>query len=157
MSAIIAPIVESTGEIVAPSGAELTMEYLFAYARAKARADLLALEREERIAKLAQTDKRLATIDREIAEARLITAAVEDQLAVTFEDDLRLRLAAAISLDAGPVRITWGKPATRWVQDVKPEVIAKQDPDLARKLGVHQETGKPPAPRITLRLQEIPR
>ena len=156
MSAI-APIVESTGEIVEPSGGDLTMEYLFTYARAKARADLLLLEREDRIAKLAKTDRRLAAIDREIAEAHLITTVVEDQLASTFDDELRRRLAAPITLDAGPVRITWGKPATRWVQDIKPEVIAKQDPELARRLGVHQETSKPPVPKITLRLQEIPR
>ena len=29
--------------------------------------------------------------------------------------------------------------------------------ELAKRLGIHQETSKPPVPKITLRLKEIPR
>jgi hypothetical protein len=146
----IVPVSELTGEVVRPSG-DLTLTTLTTYARARAARDFLALQREDYLAELATRDARLGEITARLEEARTTAEEIETMLAAAFDDETRVRVGAPITLDVGAVRVTWGKPALRWVQSVRPEEIARTDATLAQRLGIAQVHSKPPMPRITVR------
>ncbi len=76
-------------------------------------------------------------------------------LAEAIPDERRVELGDGISLDVGAVRVTWPKPAVRYVQSVKPAQIAQQDPELAERLGIRQKIGKPSKPKITVRADKL--
>ncbi|HAM58283.1 MAG TPA: hypothetical protein DCQ64_23875 [Candidatus Rokubacteria bacterium] len=152
--AAIAPIVESTGEIVESNG-DLTMETLTTYVRAKVGSDAAQIERQMILQELTADHPRLAELDAQIKEAAAVVASIEAQAATAFSDDVRRSVAAPISLEAGFLRITWGKAPDRWVQKIKPAEIAKRDPVLAEVLGILCVVGDPPKPRFTLRPEKL--
>jgi hypothetical protein len=147
-------MVEGTGEIVR-SRVGLNLAGIQAYAKVRARCDLLRLQREERLKQLAHQDEQLVAVNAQIALHEATIAGVEAELADAFDDEVRLAMAAPITLDAGVVRVTWLKPTERWTQKVKPEVIARDEPELAARLGIEQKTDKPRAPIITIRPEKV--
>jgi hypothetical protein len=155
MTTDLACINEDTGELVAPDGpgaAELTIAALHGYADAKAKLDLVRIDKDARLAALeGGADPELAALTDREYQLAMVVANIEFALRDVFTPDVRLRLMRPISLDVGTVRVTWGKPAERWSQRVKPEAIMARDPELAKALGVECKVGEPPAPRITVR------
>jgi len=143
-------LVASTGELLS---ADVSHETLRTYANARVARDAATADKAMILRDLDHEGLRAA--ERQIAEAELVIAAVEEQLAEAFSEDVRRQTAQPITLDIGCVRVTWGKPRERWAQDVSPKQIAKRDPDLARELGIRRETGSPPKPRITVRFEEL--
>lgn len=152
----LAFVTEQTGELVAPDdGAALTVRVLETYADAKAELEVLRLRREARLAQIVTADPELSELLRQERELANQVDEVEARLADVFSDATRKRHRAPITLDVGRVRVTWGKPRTRWTQRVKPEAIAKRDPKLAEELGIREVVDSPPAPRITVRVPEL--
>lgn len=146
---------EQTGEIVEPDNASLTLDMLNRYAEAKVALDVVRMNQRAYLARLAQTDPEYGWLVADERARELEIAAVEGALADLFSDELRLRHMRPISLDLGFLRITWPKAPERWVQRVKPEAIAKRDPDLAEQLGIECKVGDPPAPKVTVRADQI--
>ena len=145
---------EQTGEIVEPDNASLTLDVLNRYAEAKLALAVVRMDKKAYLERLAQTDPEYGWLVADERARELEIAAVEDALADVFSDELRLRHMRPISLDLGFVRITWSKPPERWVQRVKPEAIARRDPDLAAQLGIECKVGDPPAPKVTVRAEK---
>lgn len=144
-------LVEDTGEIVQPSGADLTAETLQTYARAKTELEALRLQREDMLRGLADGWPEYAGVMARMREAEATVGAIESSFDEAFTDEYRAELGSRITLDVGRVRVTWPKPSVRWVQRLKPAVVAERYPDIAAKLGIEQVQGKPGKPKVTLR------
>ena len=146
---------EETGEIVEPDNASLTLDVLNRYATAKLALDVVRMDKRAFLERLAETDPEFGWLVADERARELEIASVEAALGDVFSDDLRRRHMRPISLDLGYLRVTWAKPTERWVQRVKPEAIARRDPDLAAQLGIECKVGDPPAPRITVRSEKV--
>jgi hypothetical protein len=144
---------EETGEIVEPDGAEASavLGSLDAYAETWLALAVTRSNVSQRLEAIAELDETLTALRRRQGELERALAAMEDGLDQAFSADLRRAHGRAISIDIGTVRVTWGKPPERWTQRVKPEAIAKRDPDLAAQLGIECKVGDPPTPRVTVR------
>jgi len=146
-------VVEGTGEIV-ETEVDLVGQ-LQTYARAKAAAGVLALQRQDRLAALVAEDAELKVLEQRLKEAERIVDSVEAQLQTAIPDERRVEVGQGISIDVGSVRVTWPKPAVRCTQSVKPATILSTDPELAERLGIRQTIGKPSKPRITVRADKL--
>lgn len=146
---------EETGEIVEPESAAITIDVLNRYAVAKLALDVVRLDKRAYLERLADKDPEFGWLVADERARELEIASVEAALADAFSDDLRRRNMRPISLDLGFLRVTWPRPAERWVQRVKPAAIAKQDPALAERLGIECRHGDPLPPRITIRAEQL--
>ena len=146
---------EETGEIVEPDSAAITIDVLNRYAVAKLALDVVRLDKRAYLERLAEKDPEFGWLVADERARELEIASVEAALAGAFSDDLRRRNMRPISLDLGFVRVTWPKPTERWVQRVKPEAIARRDPELAEQSGIECKVGEPPAPKVTVRAEKL--
>lgn len=147
---------EVTGEVIETEpAAPISLSLMTGYALAKTAGDAAQLQLAERMAELLRSDPEACQLQAEIERHRVTTTAVEAGLEGAFSPEVRRALGSGISLDVGFVRITWPKPAARWVQDIKPATIAAKDPELAKLLGIEQVVGAPSSPRITIRAEKL--
>lgn len=136
---------EQTGEVI-EGGADLVTSLDTLY-KAHNEYMLAQLQYAERLDVLTQHDPRLQALSEKVKGAEQVMAQIEETLAACRPPDPN----RTYSIDTERVRVTWARGSRRWSQTMKPETIAEQDPELARKLGISQTVGDPPKPRITYR------
>lgn len=108
-------VIEGTGEIVeARADTALSVTLLKAYADARSQRDVLRLARDARIKELEIEDETLRKIVGQLAPVDLHIMAVETALSGTFDPAVRAAVGAPITVDAGFIRVTWGKPRETW-------------------------------------------